>query len=286
MPGFDPTTLPEFSIDPAEVQGEVHPQRVQRQYNTELLRYQDGWDVKLFPLSFEQKLEARKLYGESCHGLASSQEAAKNSLGVPIRSAKMTVKEMISEPFLRGLHGGAAPEQGKRLLCCDGLVIKGVQVSVSVLGMFNTTYYPDGMNSAGTPPFAQGAILSSGIQLQPAVSATSAIADLLTVGIPFTTDVGNLGAAIYPVVRSFRVIRQIDDWATFQADFQAIIGNNEEWEDATAHLLEPKLILPTAITSLSEFYTLERTVELFVDKEAKLSEAATIFPDADYPDGF
>ena len=52
MPGFDPTTLPEFSIDPAEVQGEVHPQRVQQHYSTELLRYQDGWDVKLFPLSF------------------------------------------------------------------------------------------------------------------------------------------------------------------------------------------------------------------------------------------
>ncbi len=286
MPGFESTTLPEFGIDADEVQGDVHPQRVHRHYNTELLRYQDGWDVQLFPLSFEQKLEASKLYGESCHGIANSQEATKNSLGVPIRSAKMIVKEVVSKPFLRGLHGGDAPQPGQRLLCCDGLVIKGVQVSVSVLGMYNSTYYPDGMNPIGTPPFAQGTVLSSGVFLKPAVASTAAIEGLLTVGIPFTTDVGGLGAAVDPVVRSFRVIRQIDDWVTFQADFEAIIGNNEDWEDATAHLLQPKLLLSTAITSLSDYYVLERTVELFVDKEARLTETATVFPDADYPDGF
>ncbi|MBN1591689.1 MAG: hypothetical protein JW941_00410 [Candidatus Coatesbacteria bacterium] len=286
MPGFDPTTLPEFGIDTDEVQGEVHPQKVHRHYNTELLQYQDGWDVQLFPLSFEQKIEANKLYGESCHGIANSQESTRNSLGVPVRSAKMTVKEIISKPFLRGLHGGAAPEKGQRLLCCDGLVIKGIQVSVSVLGMYNSTYCPNGMSPAGSPPFAQGTILSGGLFLKPAVASTTGLSDLLTVGIPFTTDVGELGAAIDPIVRSFRVIRQAGDWVTFQADFEAIIGNNEDWTDATIHLLEPKLLLSSVITSLSAYYSLERTVELSVDKEARLTEVATVFPDADYPDGF
>lgn len=286
MPGFNPTTLPEFGIDADQVQGNVYPQRLGHHHDTKLLPYQDGWDVQLFPLSFEQKMEATKRYGDSCHGIANSQQPTKNSLGVPIRSARMTVKELVSEPFLRGLHNGDAPQQGQRLLCCDGLVTKGVQVSVSVLGMFNSAYYPAGMAPGGTPPFAQGAVLSSGVYLKPAVSSSQELEALLTVGIPFTTDIGDLGADVDPVVRSFRILRQVDDWVTFQADFEAIIGNEENWEDATSHLLEPKLILATAITALSSYYVLERTIELFADKEAVLSETAIIFPDADYPDGF
>jgi len=286
MGGFDPTTLPEFGVDTDEIEGNVYPQRFQRHYNTELLSYQDGWDVQLFPLAFEQRLEATKRYGESCHGIASSQDSERNSLQMPMRSAKMTIKEIASEPFLRSLHGGDAPQQGQRLLCCDGLVIKGVKVGVSMLGMFNTTYYPDGMNPAGTPPYAQGTVLSSGVILKPAVASSQAVEDLLTIGMPFTTDVGDLGADINPVVRSFRIDREIDNWVTFQADFEAIIGNDENWEDATGHLLQPKLILSTAITALSDYYLLERSIELFADKEARLTEVATVFPDADYPDGF
>lgn len=286
MAGFDPTTLPEFGIDTDEIEGTVHPQRFERQYNTELLSYQDGWDVQLFPLSFQQKLQATKDYGESCHGIASSQEPTRNSFEVPIRSARMTVSEIVSEPFLRGLHGGDAPQKGQRLMCCDGLVVKGVKVSVSVLGMYNSTYYPAGMSPSGTPPFAQGTVLSSGLVLKPAVASTQGVEDLLTVGIPFTTDAGDLGGDVNPVVRAFRVIRQSGDWVTFQADFEAVIGNNEVWEDAVSHLLVPKLILASAITTLSDYYALERTVELFADRQAKLTETATIFPDADYPDGF
>jgi len=286
MPGFDPTTLPEFGVDESQVAGNVYPQRFERRYNTELLAFQDGWDVKLFPLAFEQRLEATKQYGDSCHGIASSQSPARNSLRVPVQTAKMTVKEIVSEPFLRGLHGGSAPSEGQRLACCDGLVIKGVRVMVSVLGMYNRTYYPVGFNPEGTPPFAQGTILSSELIIKPAVASTPELESLLTVRIPFTTDAGELGSDVYPVVRSFRVLRQIDDWVSFQADFEAIIGNDETWESATSHLLAPKLILPSAITSLSEFYALERTVQLFADKEAQLAEAATVFPDENYPDGF
>jgi hypothetical protein len=280
--GFEATTRPRFGIPTAEVTGAAFATELNREYRANLIPFRDGWSRDQYPLSFENGISAVNDYGDGCRGIASSQVPARNTLHVPITSARMTIRELVSEPWMRGLQDGAEPTQSQALMCCDGLVVKGLSVSVSILGAYNEANYPVNHDPDTTPPFNIGVVLSGTVALKTAIEKDEATGAMLTVGFPFTSDAGAITVE-NPIVRNFSVLKRVDGWATFRATLEGIAGNTETLAAGQTHLLVPKLLLLADITGQSDYYSLERTIELSQDAPARMTEAAVIYPDADYP---
>jgi len=280
--GFSATTRPQFGIPVAEVEGTTYASELNKEYRADIIPFVDGWSRDMYPLSFENGMSAVNDYGDGCRGIASSQVAARNTLKVPVSSARMTIRELVSEPWMRGLQDGAEPTQSQALMCCDGMVVKGLSISVSILGAYNEANFPVNHDPATTPPFNIGVILSGVTTLKTAVESSEELGNTLKIGFPFTSDAGSI-TIDKPIVRNFSVLKRVDGWATFRLTLEGIAGNTETFEAGETHLLVPKLLLLSAITDQSAYYSLERTIELSRDAPAQMTEAAVIYPDADYP---
>jgi len=283
--GFLETTKPQFGIATSLVEGTVYPIELRNNHAAELIPFNDGWTKALQTLSLSEEMSVSHAYGDT-RDIASSQVAGRNTFKVPITSARMSIREIVSEPWMRGLeNNGDEPTPGHRLMCCDGMLVTGLRVQVSVIGKYNKDFYPFGHDPAATPAFGVGTVLSDTITIKPAVESTEEEGNLVTITTPFTSDAGNV-TVLNPVVTEFNVIRTQDDWTEFSLTFEGQVGRTETFAAGSTHLLVPKLLLLATITAVSDYYALERIIELAEGRPAKMTETATMFPDADYPDGF
>jgi len=281
---FDATARPEFGISTSLVEGTLYVQDYERSYEADIKEFRDGWTKDQQTLSLMEGLSVTHAY-PGCDGVASSQVAARNTVGVPIQSARMTLREIVTEPFMRGLNNGAEPTKSQRLMCCDGLLVKGLRVEVVMLGKYNADHYPANHNPAGTPPYAVGTVLSGTVMLKCATEVDEATGTLLTVGFPVTSDAGDITVS-NPIVTEFSVIRNIGEFVEFSAKLVGQAGNTETYAAGQTHLLVPNLILGTTLSGFEGYYSLERSIELREGRLARMSERAMLFPGPDYGDGF
>lgn len=283
--GFSAVAAPQFNIDTALIEGAIFPVELSNEHEADVIEFRDGWSRIMHTLALGDGMSVTHEYGDTCEGIASSQQAGRNTMRVPITSARMSIKEMAGEPWMRAREtAGAAPTQSQRLMCCDGLLVKGLRVQVSVMGKYNKDFYPCGHDPATTPAFNNGVILSNTIILKPLVESSSGAGDLVTIGFPFTSDAGAITVS-NPVVKSFRTVHTQGEYSEFQLTLEGIAGNTETFEAGSAHLLIPSLLLQATIDAVSAHYSLERIIELNEGRPAKMTEIVTIFPDVDYPDG-
>jgi hypothetical protein len=284
--GFGPTTQPQFGIPSADVYGDINSAaELTKGYGAQKIPFEDGWSVEEFTLSLTENASAAKDYGEGCEGIASSQVAARNTFEVPITSARLSIREVTTDPWMKALNDGGVPTKSQRLLCCAGLLVKALNVSLTVLGEYNEAAYPVGFNPAGAPPFGIGTIASSVITLKSAIEVSEELGNALACKFPLESDAGSITVS-NPIITDFAVIKRLDGWATFRLTLEGTKGNTETLVGGQTHLIVPKILLLSAIISQSAYYSLEREIELARGAPARMSEIATIYPDADYPDGF
>ena len=225
-------------------------------YATEELEFRDGFNTDIFDLKHIDTLtKSNPSYCSGTFGIGKSDDAAKNSLGVPLDTVTFTEEEEITDPHSKATEPETSPSLGDKLTYVDGLIFHRKRQTLTINGRGDP---PTGMGSAD-----RGNTFGTAIVLAPAVSGGSG---------PVISE----GSGFY--VRRVEINRSNTEWQKFVVELSKFIPNTAE--AANDNMIVPELFDVTDdLEALSEWYKLSRTITLNGEGPANVEETAEIYDD-------
>lgn len=224
-------------------------------YTVEELEYRDGFNTDIFDLKHVDNLtRSNPNYCAATFGIGKSDNAAKNSLAVPLDTVTFTEEEEITDPHSKATAPEISPSLGDKLTYVDGLIFHRKRQSLTI-------------NGRGTPPAGMGTAdrgntYGSSILVEPAVCGGSGPAI-------------NEGSGWF--VKRVEVSKTNVDWQKFVIELTKYIPNTAE--DAQNNMIAPTLFTISELDAISAWYKLSRTITLNGEGAANVEETAEIYDD-------
>jgi len=224
-------------------------------YATEELEFRDGFNTDIFDLKHIDTLtRSNPSYCAATFGIGKSDDAEKNSLGVPLDTVTLTEEEEMTDPHAKAVAPETSPVLGDKLTYVDGLIFHRKRQTLTINGRGDP---PAGMGSAD-----RGNTFGSAIALAPAVSGGSG---------PVISE----GSGFY--VRRVEISKSNTEWQKFVVELSRFVPNTAE--NAQNNMITPELFSIAELDAISAWYKLSRTITLNGEGVANVEETAEIYDD-------
>jgi len=226
-----------------------------RAYSVEELEYRDGFNTDIFDLKHIDTLtRSNPSYCAATFGIGKSDNAAKNSVAVPLDTVTLTEEEEITDPHSKATEPETSPVLGDKLTYVDGLIFHRKRQSMTINGRGDP---PAGMGTAD-----RGNTYGSAILIEPAVCGGSGP----------TIDEGSGW-----FVKKVEVSKTNTDWQKFVVELTKYAPNTAD--NAQNNMIAPELFTISELDAISSWYKLSRTITLNGDGVANVEETAEIYDD-------
>jgi len=223
-------------------------------YATEELEYRDGFSTDVFDLKHVDTItRSTPSYCAATYGIGKSDDAAKNSLLVPLETVTLAEEEEVTEPHMRATDPEASPSLGDKLTYTDGLIFHRLKQTLTINGKGDP---PSGLGTAD-----RGNTYGSTITLSPAVAGSDG---------PVIS-----GSGFY--LRRVEITKANTEWQKFMLELVKYLPNTAD--DAQANMLTPELFTTIELDAISAWYKLSRTITLNGEGAANVEETAEIYDD-------
>lgn len=223
-------------------------------YATEELEFRDGFSTDVFDLKHVDTLtRATPSYCSATYGIGKSDDATRNSLGVPIETVTLSEEEEATEPHMLASDPGVSPVLGDKLTYTDGLIFHRLKQTLTINGKGDP---PVGLGTAD-----RGNTYGSTITLKPAVSGSAG---------PIIT-----GSGYY--LRRVEITKSNTEWQKFMIELVKYTGNTAA--AAQDNMITPELFSIAELDAISTWYKLSRTITLNAESAANVEETAEIYDD-------
>lgn len=224
-------------------------------YATEELEYKDGFDTEVFDLKhIDTLVRSSPSYCAMTYGIGKSDDAAKNSLLVPLDTVTLTEEEETIEPHSVAVAPHTSPSLGDKLTYTDGLIFHRTRKVLTINGRGDP---PADMGTAN-----RGETYGSAITLSPAVAGTAG---------PVISE----GSGYY--LRRVEISSSNTEWQKFMLELVKYTGNTAA--DAQNNMITPELFTIAELDAISAWYKLSRTITLNGDGAANVEETAEVYDD-------
>jgi len=225
-------------------------------YNTDQLEYRDGFDTDIFSLKFTDSLKRSKpSFCAQTYGIGKSDDAGRNSLGVPLDTVTMTEAEEATTPHMIATKPDESPVLGDKLTYTDGLIFFRKKITITINGR--------GDPPAGMQPEDRGNTYAGTVTIKPAVGDQPVISE----------------SGLY--INKVEFSKTVTDWRKFTVELVKYVGNTVA--QAQENMITPSLFSISELDAISQWYKITRTTTLNGTAEANVEETIEIFDDSATP---
>lgn len=225
-------------------------------FNTDQLEFRDGFDTDIFSLKFTDALRrSAPSFCAQTYGIGKSDDALRNSLGVPLDTVTMVEEEETTTPHMLATQPDISPVLGDKLTYTDGLIFFRKKTTITINGR--------GEPPVGLRPEDRGNTFAGPLLVKPAVGDQPVI------------EAENL------YVNRVEVNKTLTDWHKFTIELVRYDGNAVE--NAQENMIDPTLFTVEELDAISQWYKLTRTTTLNSTDKSNVEESAEIYDESSSP---